>query len=104
MGWHSPGEMSGLWLHPVKLADGFWLEVEDADTGESSGWSNAPVNERPLGYAHVYWSPARPLHQEDRGFARTTSMAQSSATCSRSGWENANPNFESSCASQSKLT
>ncbi|NLU42728.1 MAG: hypothetical protein GXX08_11045 [Firmicutes bacterium] len=35
MGWHSPGEMSGLWLHPVKLADGFWLEVEDADTGES---------------------------------------------------------------------
>lgn len=35
VGWHSPGEMSGLWLHPVKLADGFWLEVQDAETGES---------------------------------------------------------------------
>lgn len=27
MGWHVSGEMGGLWTHPVKLLDGFWLEV-----------------------------------------------------------------------------
>ena len=24
MGGHVPGEMGGLWLHPIKLIDGFW--------------------------------------------------------------------------------
>src|SRR6185295_15738219 len=30
MGWHSPGEMAGLWLHPIKLVDGFWATLEDS--------------------------------------------------------------------------
>ncbi|HEY8347051.1 MAG TPA: hypothetical protein VIL07_07225 [Symbiobacteriaceae bacterium] len=29
LGWHVPGEMGGLWAHPVKLLDGFWLRVDD---------------------------------------------------------------------------
>ena len=29
LGWHVPGEMGGLWAHPIKLLDGFWLRVGD---------------------------------------------------------------------------
>jgi len=29
MGEHLPGEMGGLWLHPIKLIDGFWAAVTD---------------------------------------------------------------------------
>src|SRR5207249_2084772 len=32
MGGHVPGEMGGLWLHPIKLIDGFWAEVTDRAT------------------------------------------------------------------------
>lgn len=28
LGWHVPGEMGGIWAHPVKLADGFAFAVE----------------------------------------------------------------------------
>jgi len=34
MGEHVPGEMGGLWLHPIKLIDGFWAEVTDIATGQ----------------------------------------------------------------------
>ncbi len=27
-GWHLPGEMGGVWAHPIKLLDGFWLQVD----------------------------------------------------------------------------
>lgn len=27
LGWHVPGEMGGLWAHPIKLLDGFWLRI-----------------------------------------------------------------------------
>lgn len=33
MGQHVPGEMGGLWLHPIKLIDGFWASVTDLSTG-----------------------------------------------------------------------
>ena len=32
MGGHLQGEMGGLWLHPIKLIDGFWADVTDAAT------------------------------------------------------------------------
>lgn len=28
MGQHIPGEMGGIWSHPIKLLDGFWLRVD----------------------------------------------------------------------------
>jgi hypothetical protein len=34
MGQHVPGEMGGLWLHPIKLIDGFWAKVTDAATNQ----------------------------------------------------------------------
>lgn len=33
MGQHTPGEMGGLWLQPIKLADGFWATVRDESSG-----------------------------------------------------------------------
>ena len=32
-GWHSIGEMGGIWTHPIKIADGFWLSVETKPEG-----------------------------------------------------------------------
>jgi glycogen debranching enzyme len=34
MGEHQPGEMGGLWLHPIKLIDGFWAQVTDVATNQ----------------------------------------------------------------------
>ncbi len=29
IGFHVPGEMGGLWTHPIKLLDGFWLRIDE---------------------------------------------------------------------------
>jgi glycogen debranching enzyme len=34
LGSHVPGEMAGLWLHPIKLIDGFWATVTDRVTNQ----------------------------------------------------------------------
>lgn len=58
LGWHTAGEMSGLWLHPIKLADGFWLEVQDSCSGrvewlsECSSYTSGPFWGRHT-YDHV---------------------------------------------------
>jgi glycogen debranching enzyme len=41
MGDHVPGEMGGLWLHPIKLIDGFWAEVTDLATNQDSALSES---------------------------------------------------------------
>jgi len=42
MGHHVPKEMNGMWLHPIKLLDGFWFRLEDHNTnGEVNGWIRA---------------------------------------------------------------
>ncbi|HXL34315.1 MAG TPA: hypothetical protein VN953_05315 [Gemmatimonadales bacterium] len=52
MGDHVPGEMGGLWLHPIKLIDGFWATVTDVATNreaalsESSEFVNYPFGNR----------------------------------------------------------
>src|SRR4051812_9807053 len=37
LGSHVKGEMGGLWMLPVKLMDGFWVKLSDAD-GVSEAW------------------------------------------------------------------
>src|SRR5688572_26651223 len=34
MGSHVPGEMGALWVHPIKLIDGFWVRVTDMATNQ----------------------------------------------------------------------
>jgi glycogen debranching enzyme len=41
LGGHTPGEMGGLWAHPIKLLDGFWATVGDSATGQEVPLSKA---------------------------------------------------------------
>ena len=41
MGDHVPGEMGGLWIHPIKLVDGFWTAVRDVSSGREVALSEA---------------------------------------------------------------
>ena len=41
MGEHVPGEMGGLWLHPIKLIDGFWAKVTDLTTNQDAALSES---------------------------------------------------------------
>ena len=41
MGDHVPGEMGGLWIHPMKLVDGFWATLRDPASGKSTDLSEA---------------------------------------------------------------
>lgn len=41
LGDHVKGEMGGLWLHPIKLMDGFWVKIIDVPTGKESWLSGA---------------------------------------------------------------
>jgi hypothetical protein len=41
LGDHVPGEMGGLWLHPIKLIDGFWAHVTDKATNQDVALSES---------------------------------------------------------------
>jgi hypothetical protein len=41
LGTHTPGEMGGLWVHPIKLIDGFWATVTDMDSGQDAALSSS---------------------------------------------------------------
>jgi hypothetical protein len=41
-GWHTPGEMGGVWTHPIKLLDGFWLQVGGTWVSSSSRFTVGP--------------------------------------------------------------
>jgi hypothetical protein len=41
MGSHVPGEMGGLWLHPIKLIDGFWVTATDRATNQAASLSQS---------------------------------------------------------------
>jgi glycogen debranching enzyme len=41
LGGHVPGEMGGLWLHPIKLIDGFWAQVSDSATHQQVALSES---------------------------------------------------------------
>jgi glycogen debranching enzyme len=41
LGGHVPGEMGGLWVHPIKLIDGFQATVRDSASGQEKTLSNA---------------------------------------------------------------
>ena len=37
-GHHSEGEMGGLWMHPIKVLDGFWLRFRDEEADNVDTW------------------------------------------------------------------
>ena len=54
MGDHVPGEMGGLWLHPIKLIDGFWATVTDVASGQRRELSEAEFITYPYGNRFKY--------------------------------------------------
>ncbi|MGN7453911.1 alpha-L-rhamnosidase-related protein [Paenibacillus pasadenensis] len=64
-GHHIPDEMGGLWAHPIKLLDGFWVHVAEAGAGGSAGGEWLQKAEQFRNYAyfneHVYTLPALEL-------------------------------------------
>lgn len=55
LGWHIPGEMGGIWLHPIKLADGYSLKLFNADQDTLAIEAQKFVN-YPLGNTHFFKS------------------------------------------------
>jgi glycogen debranching enzyme len=41
LGGHVPGEMGGLWLHPIKLVDGFWVTLTDIPNNQEVALSES---------------------------------------------------------------
>src|SRR4051794_2212245 len=39
-GWHTTGEMGGVWAPPLKLVDGVWFGIDDAWVGQATSFSS----------------------------------------------------------------
>ena len=37
-GWHTVDEMGGIWTHPIKIADGFWVSIETKNEDDPYGY------------------------------------------------------------------
>ncbi len=56
-GWHTTGEMGGVWAPPLKLVDGVWFGIDDQWVGQatkfSSGWGYTRYDLPDTGGLHV---------------------------------------------------
>ena len=50
LGSHTPGEMGGLWVHPIKLIDGFWVKVTDLEASQEASMT---ASEEFVNYPHA---------------------------------------------------
>lgn len=56
-GHHLENEMGGLWLHPIKLLDGFWLRLQDRTAKTVNRWVIADrFSNKPYGNEFYYGS------------------------------------------------
>lgn len=65
LGSHVKGEMGGLWMHPIKLMDGFWVKLTDAASGSETWLKDAKefIN-YPVGNKFVYAPVLNGIHVE----------------------------------------
>ena len=70
LGGHLPGEMGGLWVHPIKLIDGFWGSITDSSNGQTAALTRSKefVN-YPYGGRFVYGKVLDELEVERFQFA-----------------------------------
>lgn len=57
LGWHVPGEMGGIWDHPIKLMDGFTASIQEDETTYCLDNAQTFVN-YPIGNIHRYGEKA----------------------------------------------
>ena len=64
LGWHIEGEMGGIWNHPIKLMDGFDIEIANqSDTFNlgkakkicNKNFSNQPINFNRCGLCNLFY-------------------------------------------------
>lgn len=71
-GHHVKLEMGGLWLHPIKLLDGFWLRIADRDAEEAADgkWltESDSFHNYPFHNEHRYTLPSLELEVERSQF------------------------------------
>lgn len=63
LGWHLPGEMGGVWAHPIKLLDGYRAAVRIGEQQYSLNRADKFIN-YPFAGRHVYEAPAPGLRTE----------------------------------------
>lgn len=71
-GHHIENEMGGIWNHPIKLMDGFWLKIRRTDKPDLAGeWLNGAEEFRNYPYynEHEFALPAMELTAVRRQFA-----------------------------------
>lgn len=62
---HLADEMGGIWMHPIKLADGFWMKIKNTETNESVCLDNASSNVTyPYGSNYYYYNLMKSLDIE----------------------------------------
>lgn len=63
--WYVPNEMGGIWNHPIKLMDGFWVKIKDTSS-KSSAWLEKAHTFINLPYAnkHLYSIPEMDIEVE----------------------------------------
>ena len=63
-GWHTTGEMGGVWAPPLKLVDGVWFGLDDQWVGQatkfSSGWGYTRYDLPDTGGLHVQRTDVAP--------------------------------------------
>ena len=70
-GWHTTGEMGGVWAPPLKLVDGVWFGIDDQWVGPAtrftSGYGYTRFSLPDTAGVHAFAVPVR-----TRGFVSTT--------------------------------
>ena len=70
MGGHVRGEMGGIWTHPIKLADGYWLRISDDSTPDGVWLMDADEYKTyPFGSEFVYKNKLKDIHIDRFQFA-----------------------------------
>ena len=63
LGWHVEGEMGGIWLHPIKLMDGFTASIESDGTSFCLDQANSFTN-YPFANVHLFDNPQSGIEVE----------------------------------------
>ena len=54
LGWHVTGEMGGIWAHPIKLMDGFLIQLSEGEKQTCLSQADTFLN-YPLANKHIYF-------------------------------------------------
>ncbi|MEO1715388.1 MAG: glycogen debranching protein, partial [Bacteroidota bacterium] len=67
LGWHVTGEMGGIWAHPIKLMDGFLVQLSEGEKRTCLSQADTFLN-YPLANKHIYFLPEWDLQVERRQY------------------------------------